>query len=363
MNSRFALFCSLIFGLGAQAKVIFVDADRPAAGANGTTWATAFPDLQDALANSVPDDRIFVAEGTYYPGTLRNNFFGLQGGVAIFGGFDGTESDSAERDPVAHRTILSGDIDRNDTPEGGNNAGNSFVVIRGDSLSNPARLDGFTIEGGFNDVVPLESAGLNAENCMFSVSNCIFRRNVSPAGGGGAVRLSFRSQGLTNTPTFTGCIFEDNEARQGGAVIYGNNYFPVFIDCIFRNNTATQNGGGAVSTSGNPDNPGQNVFFTRCLFEGNSATNLSGGALELNFNEAPILRDCIFRGNRANTRGGAAFLAESQTSATFVNTIFWNNADRTNPNAPILAQASMEHSLPTSLVSCNQPSPLMPPRS
>ena len=74
---------------------------------NGTSWANAFNDLQEALslAASCPDvTEIWVAEGTYKPtsGTDRNISFSMQNGVAIYGGFPNTGNPTfADRDWAA----------------------------------------------------------------------------------------------------------------------------------------------------------------------------------------------------------------------------------------------------------------------
>jgi hypothetical protein len=87
-------------------SAIFVDAS--ASGNNdGSTWADAFTDLQDALArvetgvcSSV--DAIRVAQSTYTPGTTRSDTFQLVNSIAIYGGFAGSETALSQRDPAAH---------------------------------------------------------------------------------------------------------------------------------------------------------------------------------------------------------------------------------------------------------------------
>ena len=66
--------------------------DLTAVGANnGTTWANAYTDLQNALAAAVSGDTIMVAAGTYNPDLAgpgnRTLSFGMKTGVVVLGGF------------------------------------------------------------------------------------------------------------------------------------------------------------------------------------------------------------------------------------------------------------------------------------
>ena len=95
------------------ADTIYVDAS--ASGANdGSTWADAFTDLQDALDTAATGDEIWVAEGIYKPSAEhggsgdRYASFQLKNEVALYGGFDPSVGDVAfqDRDWVIHATIV-----------------------------------------------------------------------------------------------------------------------------------------------------------------------------------------------------------------------------------------------------------------
>ena len=99
---------------------------------------------------------IWIADGTYKPttGTDRTATFALKSGVAIYGGFAGTENSSEQRNWLTNVTILSGDIGVQ-----GNNSDNSFHVVTGSGVDGTAVLDGFTISGGKADSGPNNRGG------------------------------------------------------------------------------------------------------------------------------------------------------------------------------------------------------------
>jgi hypothetical protein len=98
---RLAAAVVLLFAASTAAtfaSVIFVNA--AATGANdGTSWADAFTTLPSALSAAVATDEIWVAQAIYRPTSTsdRTVSFALKNGVAVYGGFDGTETLRTER--------------------------------------------------------------------------------------------------------------------------------------------------------------------------------------------------------------------------------------------------------------------------
>src|SRR5579871_5987018 len=122
LHSRFCFALVLCAGAGvadnALAATCYVESTASAAGA-GTSWLTPTA-LQTALKMSACTE-VWVAAGIYTPtaGSDRTISFEVLPGVGVYGGFAGTESVRDQRDPAAHVTILSGDIDGNDVTSDG----------------------------------------------------------------------------------------------------------------------------------------------------------------------------------------------------------------------------------------------------
>jgi hypothetical protein len=117
--------------LGAyEVLMLYVDQDA-SPGGDGSSWHTAFQRVQDALAAANTCAEIWVAAGAYTPGSSQASTFQLGEGVAIYGGFAGSETTRDQRNWEAKVTILSGDIGGDDTNTDGNNIAETWNDIRG----------------------------------------------------------------------------------------------------------------------------------------------------------------------------------------------------------------------------------------
>ncbi|MEN8445565.1 MAG: FG-GAP-like repeat-containing protein, partial [Cyanobacteria bacterium J06555_13] len=126
--------------INSIANVIFVD--QTATGSNdGSTWENAHTSLQAALAIASNGDEIWLAQGTYTPGTTREDSFEITGDIAIYGGFVGGEASRSNRDFQSNLTILSGEIGA------AGNSDNSYHVVTGNSTAG-ALVDGVIIQDG-----------------------------------------------------------------------------------------------------------------------------------------------------------------------------------------------------------------------
>ncbi len=341
----FALLCSTVtFGQ------IYVNA--AAGGANdGSSWADAYTNLQDALDAAAAGDQIWVAAGTYTNGAAGEDAFHVETGVTLLGGFAGTETSADERDPAANAVILSGDLAGDDQPGAWDmgRADNSRRVVLVDTLAEGTVFDGFTVSGGnalFVDSTSRLSFGaglLSFQNIM--INNCTFTDNRAGRGAGvtiaGINTTGFRLMNST---------LEANSAISGGGAYLVGAAAGLVEGCDFISNTAevANNGGGfgagliqisIIDTirncsflgNENPTRVGGGIFsqdafslFEGCTFEANNSND--GGGLyiqEVNEEVVSVVNDCGFFSNIGGRLGGAICIGGGDVEV--MNSTFENN--------------------------------------
>jgi hypothetical protein len=330
-----------------------------ASGGNGASWACGFQNVQDAINAASSGHEVWVKAGTYFPtkdpsgnaspADPRDKTFYMKNGVAVYGGFAGTETLRSQRNWTTNPTILSADLGTaNDL------ADNAYHVVLSISDANTTILDGFTIEKGnangsgsisveFGTVFRTSGGGLRGSSTAMLVSNCQFSGNDGGSGSGGGGGFL----GGSSTAAFTNCQFLNNSVATSGGGMLVNTCSPTFTDCTFSGNSAGSGGGGLYVA-----NSGANPVITRCIFSGNTSTSFGGGIM--NYNGAPTLTNCIFLGNKAGEGGGmhnihasanpqlfnCTFSGNHATSsggafynsigtATLTNCLIWNNREGT----------------------------------
>jgi hypothetical protein len=249
---------------------------------NGLSWAQAMSDLQQALAVATAGDEIWIAQGTYLPSQNgdRNKHFNIPNGVALYGGFTGTEVRFEERDWQKNLTVLSGNLG---SPE--DNSDNSHTIVYFERVSSGTILDGFILIGG---------------------SAKALVRGPEPTAAGAAI-FNNATDGISS-PTIRHCIFKDNVAREGAA-IYNHSRNgrceSKIIRCRFLNNSADFKGGAIFN---NGDEGVCNPFILECYFEGNRSTY--GGSI-LNSATAgiclPKIEESVFTKNHSDMSGSVLF--------------------------------------------------------
>ena len=294
--------------------VVHVDADAPGAD-NGSNWFNAFTSLQDALAyatDAVKPVEIRVAEGLYRPDRgagqtpgNREATFQLVNWVTIKGGYAGHGApEPDERDADTYETVLSGDLNGDDTFINDpcalfverTRTENCYHVVTGSEVDYTAVLDGVDITGGNANGVAAHrgGGGLYVAEGNPTLTECVLRSNVAYAGA-----ALFSESGAASLHR---CVLSGNCAHEQGGALGLQDSELTATDCVFSSNVAGQDGGATVCTGSRPT-------FRQCEFVGNRAADRGGAAHSLE--STPKLIGCVFRDNIAQ-RGGALFSHKSE---------------------------------------------------
>ncbi len=236
------------FWEGVQAQQAAVRYAAPGAVGNGdcSSWANACT-LQTARTNAGSGDEIWVKAGVHYPGTNRTDTFTLKDGVAIYGGFAGTETSRDQRNWQTNLTILSGDIDQNDVTDPNGvvtdtvniQGENAYHVVTGGGTDSSAVLDGFIITAG-------QANGESPDDS-----------------GGGMVNVN-------SSPSLTNVTFSNNTAYYGGGMYNEYNSSPSLTNVTFSGNSADNDGGGMYNVR---NEVGSNPSLVNVILWGDSAAN------------------------------------------------------------------------------------------
>ncbi len=290
--------------------ILYVNTNVQGGNQDGTSWDHAFSDLQDALAVAKCGDNVWVAKGTYFPTTTtdRTISFELPNGVAMYGGFVGTESTLDERDWQTNETILSGDIG-----VVGDSLDNSHTVVYMEYVDSTTVLDGLSIVKGRTINVlgqaPIldrkKSGGGIYVQAMGAVNevnpkilNCSFLGNYAFNAGGGVFVNG--SENGNVSPYFDNCIFLKNRSSYGGGIsIIGGSFTADWriLNSLFFDNDS----GYGVGVSFDLKHGNNDIYIENCNFiEGNSGAAGSGiNVNELNGDEYKVLHliKCTFENN------------------------------------------------------------------
>ena len=361
------LFLLILWCSVATGRILYVDTDAVAE-YDGSSWASAYLSLWDAIADVRPGDEIRVAQGTYQPDRRttivgggrtghggkaeltasgdRTATFDLINVVTFKGGYAGYGEPYPDvRDIKRYETILSGDLagDDADDPEDraypSSRAENSYHVLTG---GGNAVLDGFTITGGnANDSPHRQGGALYNQYGTVHITRCTFRNN-SAALSGGAI-YNYRAN-----PRLENCVFLANSSGENGGGMYNDQGSPILINCRFSKNSTNYGGGAMRNHESSPSldsctfmensafygggiyNFRSDPVLTSCAFRANLGKDYAGGIY--NFDSNPVLTNCLFTANEGNLYGGG--ISCHNSDAVLTNCTFTGNRA---PNGTALA--------------------------
>jgi len=291
---RICIGCIESNGTLPAGSILYVNSAVSSSGL-GTSWATAFKTLPEALSVPVaPGVQIWVAQGTYYPtsGTDRSASMTLSEGASLIGGFASGATSLADSDPVAHPTILSGNIGN-----GASSADNSYNLLYGRTFTTNAYY-GTSILPRIIRGFRFTAANSNSAAVWISapviIQSCTFDHND---GGRALVIDDVLDIGPRTTPQILDCTFDTNSAGAIDCKAYN-------LDVLrsqFFNNTAPS--GGAIVTGGPVTYYDSTLKLERDLFYGNTATAGRGGAVDA-ANASLTVAQSVFADNTASPASG-----------------------------------------------------------
>ncbi len=279
--------------------IIYVDASATYGNQNGVDWANSYLNLQDALYraknSSCPQDfKIFVASGTYSPGSNEGNTFRLEN-VSLYSGFPAGGCPFEYRSPKKHKAVLTGKIDdfrRNQ----------SVVTITGENVL----VDGVTIsDAGFG------GQGIYCAGFDFTLRHSIIQNN-----------LDYGIRAINCNLDMEWCYIRGN--RSDGIRHNGSEKILSIENCWIMKNLAR----GVATQDSTP------YIRNSILTESDLSEYGNPGIRILNPSNSPVLHGCTFAHNRSE----GVFFSDDRTISDpndkdwpdVQNCIMWYNNVRNN---------------------------------
>lgn len=247
---------------------------------DGSTWNRAKKTVQSALTLSASGDEVWVAAGTYTENVI------VRGGVALYGGFAGTESTREQRDWRNNKTILQGGIS------------GSVVTCSPDSGAG-ARVDGFTISGG---------------------------RGTARVIGGDTYYYGGGIYCRAASPTIANNVITGNTAQHLGGAVFCEQSAPVIACNVITGNSAGVNGAGIHCESASPTITG-NIIAGNSV-TGNGTSGPQGAGIHCSASSSPKIINNTLSGNTApaTSSGGGGLACVSGSNVVLVNNIISHNS-------------------------------------
>ena len=282
---------------------------------DGSSWGNATT-LGDALAKARANDEIWVM-GYNDEGNSKFYFvpkagYTLKSGVKLYGGFNGTETSSIDEREVidnkayrmVYRTVISGDIDKNDALDATN------LIFPG----NDTRTDNATHVLTLN----MKPDQTNINNWETVVDGVTIAGGHAVSGQGGGIFVTGNNDNGNNNGgryILRRCFFIGNYAGEGGALYVANTVKNVggkcLIDrCGFFNNAAGQrsgieNAGGAVCLVG------AGTIVNTAIF------NNENGGVKITAADGAVVNSTVTRNTGSGIDG---------KDKTVNNTVIWGNS-------------------------------------
>ncbi len=326
---------------------------------DGSTWANASADLQAMIVASSSGDEVWVMAGLYKPlkdgsgnvapSNVQNKVFWLKSGVKLYGGFAGTETLISQRVISTNKTILSGDIDNNDTNTDGNNIAELNSHIQGTNVyqvlvlvncDKTTVVDGLimtaaagslttgsppgqTING--QTVFPYFGSAMNMSSSYPTIKNCVF------AGNGGTYGAIYHNNNVSGTyidsVRVINSVFTGNNCQISGGMYMHRGHS--YLNNVLMFNNSSSSGSGGFTVSNNMANSGQ-IVVVNSTFVNNYGSS-SSKSISITGGTAKLYNSIIY--NSTPYSGGSALIVSPGTLVSAYsllqnskNSGVWNNS-------------------------------------
>ncbi len=277
-----ALMCLMFFS--AHATIIYVNPNAPQGG-DGTTWATAFSDLNIAVSNTDSEvvDSLFLATGTFYiTGTLQF----LYNNVVIKGGYD------AVSNIQNGYTIIDG--------------ADTYQIFHLYALDSTSSMDHLILQNGNSNSGGAMSVLLSS----FTISDVVFKDNFAFNNAGALYNYQ------TDDMTYKDVSFLNNHANGLGGAIYNQEAEVNLVGAFFNGNVA--NYGGGIYNHQSSSNIYNSVIV-------NNSANSSGGVIFNSWISQLRIENSTVYNNQAGSNGAVINNAH-ELDITIKNSVFYANA-------------------------------------
>ena len=250
---------------------------------DGLAWATAKLTVQAGLNAAASGDQVWVASGTYTESVA------LRGGVSLYGGFIGSETNQYQRQPATNVTVLDG-----------SHAGS--VVTGPATSSTTTKIDGFTIRNGN----AAYGGGVCCSSAVLFITNNTITGNNATSDGGGIYCGSAAAYISDNT------IAGNTSSNNGGGIYYGPTSSSSSIDSNTISGNSAMSGGGIYSSGSG-------------FINSNKITGNNGGGICCEvYSTATINNNTILGNSNSGGGGGIRYVGGALPTITN-NTIALNS--------------------------------------
>ena len=280
-----------VYDIGADEvviPVIRVDRNAPGPDHDGKSWATAFVTVQEGLSAAAAGQEVWVAKGTYF------EHLALPSNVALYGGFDGTETIRERRDWAKNLTILDGS--------------STGIVVSQFSGGPATRIDGFTIQNGYTQ--GSVGGGINVDGSSVTIANNIITKNYAGFAGSGIAIYASRATVENNK------IIGNTGPNGAGLILMSSGDRSRVVNNLIEGNKADSRGGGILIWEGAQTISGN-------VFRGNNAYSGGQNIAMIGQGDSPLIVNNTFDGT-GSYQNGVAILNASGGHPTLANNIITN---------------------------------------